>query len=126
MWSRAHDQRRNGLAVGNEREFASDKVYRRDDRGIVGVESLGAQGLGLFIDTTKMGRVAIREPLSMRIGYANDDLTRNLLRFVAEERLVFDGRKASRSAQTGEPAVYLPGDTVTDVPVDEAQCWRRI
>jgi len=30
---------------------------------------------GLFIDTTKMGRVAIREPLSMRIGYANDDLT---------------------------------------------------
>jgi HK97 family phage major capsid protein len=43
---------------------------------------------GLFIDTTKMGRVAIREPLSMRIGYANDDLTRNLLRFVAEERLV--------------------------------------
>jgi hypothetical protein len=24
-----------------EREFPSDKVYRRDDRGIVGVESLG-------------------------------------------------------------------------------------
>jgi hypothetical protein len=28
-----------------EREFPSDKVYRRDDRGIVGVESLGLQGL---------------------------------------------------------------------------------
>jgi HK97 family phage major capsid protein len=52
------------------------------------VTTWNPQKQGLFIDTTKMGRVAIREPLSMRIGYANDDLTRNLLRFVAEERLV--------------------------------------
>jgi HK97 family phage major capsid protein len=43
---------------------------------------------GLFIDTTKMGRVAIREALGMRVGYSNDDFTRNLLRWVAEERLV--------------------------------------
>jgi len=28
-----------------EREFPSDKVYRGDERGIVGVESLGLQGL---------------------------------------------------------------------------------
>jgi HK97 family phage major capsid protein len=42
---------------------------------------------GLLLDTTKLGYVAIREPLSMRIGYANDDLVRNILRTVAEERL---------------------------------------
>jgi hypothetical protein len=32
-----------------EREFPSDKVYRRDDRGVVGVESLGPQGLAFVI-----------------------------------------------------------------------------
>ena len=30
-----------------EREFPSDKVYRRNDRGIVGVESLSPAGLGV-------------------------------------------------------------------------------
>jgi hypothetical protein len=32
-----------------ERKFPSDKVYRRDDRGIVGVESFGLQGFAFFI-----------------------------------------------------------------------------
>jgi hypothetical protein len=32
-----------------EREFPSDKVYRRDDRGIVRVESFGLQGLAFFV-----------------------------------------------------------------------------
>jgi hypothetical protein len=32
-----------------EREFPSDKVYRRDDRGIVGVESFSLQGLAFFV-----------------------------------------------------------------------------
>lgn len=45
-------------------------------------------GYGLLLDTTKLGYVAIREPLSMRVGYSGDDLVRNLLRTVAEERLV--------------------------------------
>jgi HK97 family phage major capsid protein len=45
-------------------------------------------GQGLLIDTSKFGRVAIREPLAMFFGFANDDLLRNLLRWVAEERLV--------------------------------------
>ena len=39
-------------------------------------------------DTSKLGYVAIREPLGMRVCYANDDLVPNLLRFVVEERLV--------------------------------------
>jgi hypothetical protein len=44
-------------------------------------------GQGLLLDTTKFGYVGVREPIAMRVGYANDDLTRNILRFVAEERL---------------------------------------
>ncbi len=45
-------------------------------------------GLGLLLDTTKLGYVAIREPLSMRIGYSGNDFAQNILRTVAEERLV--------------------------------------
>ncbi len=41
----------------------------------------------LLVDTQKYGRAIIREPLNMRIGWANDDLIRNLLRSVSEERL---------------------------------------
>ena len=40
-----------------------------------------------MLDTTKFGYGGVREPLVMRVGYANDDMTRNILRFVGEERL---------------------------------------
>jgi hypothetical protein len=43
-----------------EREFPSDKVYRRDDRGIVGVESFSAEGLAFFVIHTSVGRAACR------------------------------------------------------------------
>jgi HK97 family phage major capsid protein len=52
------------------------------------VTTQNPRGQGLLIDTRKFGQVAVRSPLGMILGYANDDLTRNLLRFVAEERLV--------------------------------------
>ena len=45
-------------------------------------------GYGLMLDTTKFGYVGVREGLSMRIGYSNDDFERNILRTIAEERLV--------------------------------------
>jgi HK97 family phage major capsid protein len=45
-------------------------------------------GTGLLIDTQKFGYVAVREALSMRIGYTGTDFTQNILRTVAEERLV--------------------------------------
>jgi hypothetical protein len=44
-------------------------------------------GTGILLDTTLFGRVAAREPVTLRIGYANDDLVRNILRYVGEERL---------------------------------------
>ena len=42
----------------------------------------------LLIDSSKFGRVAVRQPISLFMGFANDDLIRNLLRWVAETRLV--------------------------------------
>jgi HK97 family phage major capsid protein len=47
-----------------------------------------ATGVGLLVDTTKFGRLLVREPLGIRMGTANDDFTRNLVRFVCEERMV--------------------------------------
>ena len=41
-----------------EREFPSDKVYRRNDRGIVVVESFGLQGLAFVVIHTSVGRGA--------------------------------------------------------------------
>jgi HK97 family phage major capsid protein len=42
---------------------------------------------GVLLDTTKFGRVLVREPLGVRVGFANDDFTRNIVRYVGEERL---------------------------------------
>ena len=43
-WTRRTDSRRGGCGdLIAEREFPSAKVYRRDDRGIVRVESFGLQ-----------------------------------------------------------------------------------
>ena len=44
-------------------------------------------GVGVLLDSTKFGRMAVREPLSVRVGFANDDLVRNIYRWVCEERL---------------------------------------
>lgn len=46
-----------------------------------------AAGAGLMLDTQKFGRVHMRESLFIRWGYTNDDMTRNLVRYVGEERL---------------------------------------
>ena len=62
-------------------------------------------GKALLVDTSKFGQVAIRTPLGMRIGYSNDDYTRNLVRYLAEERLVLTvTRPAAVLAVTNLPA----------------------
>ena len=49
-WTQRTDARPGGCGDSiAEREFRSDKVYRRDDRGVVGVESLIAEGLAFVI-----------------------------------------------------------------------------
>jgi hypothetical protein len=42
---------------------------------------------GVLVDTTKFGRVLVREPLGVRVGFAGDDFTRNIVRYVGEERI---------------------------------------
>jgi Phage capsid family len=44
-------------------------------------------GTAILLDTTKMGRVAVREPIAVRIGFAAYDFRDNIVRYVAEERL---------------------------------------
>jgi len=49
-----------GAVISNtEREFLSDEVYRRDDCGIVGVESLSLQGLAFVVIHTSVGRATL-------------------------------------------------------------------
>jgi len=45
-------------------------------------------GEGWLLDTSKFGRLAVREPMSLRIGYSGTDFVQNVLRCVAEIREV--------------------------------------
>jgi hypothetical protein len=44
-------------------------------------------GTGVLMDTTKFGRVLVREPIGLRIGYTGSDFTQNIVRFIAQERI---------------------------------------
>ncbi len=46
-----------------------------------------APGKFVLVDTTRYGRVVVRESLVTRIGYSGTDFTDNIIRFVSEERL---------------------------------------
>jgi Phage capsid family len=50
---------------------------------------------GWLLDTTKFGRLAVRETLVVRIGYSGDDFVRNVVRYVAEERCVLTVERPS-------------------------------
>lgn len=44
-------------------------------------------GVVVLVDTTRYGRVVVREAITTRIGYSGSDFTNNIIRFVSEERL---------------------------------------
>jgi HK97 family phage major capsid protein len=69
-------------------------------------------GHGLLIDSSKFGRVAIREPMAMYFGFANDDAIRNLLRWIAEERLVLTVERPAAVLAIKS----LPAPTSADAP----------
>jgi hypothetical protein len=52
-------------------------------------------GEGWLLDTTKFGRLAVREPLTVRIGYSGTDFVENVLRYVCEERCVLTVERPS-------------------------------
>jgi HK97 family phage major capsid protein len=61
-------------------------------------------GLGALVDSTKFGRVHVREPIGIRVGFANDDFVRNLVRYVAEERIALAVERPSAVCEiTGLP-----------------------
>jgi hypothetical protein len=75
---------------------------------------------GLLIDTTKFGRAIVREPLSMRIGWSNDDFVRNVLRTVCEERLnLAVERPTSILHLTNLPLTALTGPPSRPSPAGE-------
>ena len=47
-----------------------------------------AAGTGIMLDSSKFGRVLVREGLTVHTGQTTDDFTRNVSRWVMEERLV--------------------------------------
>lgn len=63
-----------------------------------------ATGTGLLLDTKKFGRALVREPLTLRVGFANDDFVKNIVRYVAEERLLIAVERPSAALKiTGLP-----------------------
>jgi hypothetical protein len=62
-------------------------------------------GDGVLLDTTLVGRVAVREALTVRLGYSGTDFTDNVVRTVVEERLnLAVERPAAICHITGLPA----------------------
>lgn len=79
-------------------------------RSLWGVEVLPtttiAAGVGALVDTRKLGYVVVRESLTLRTGTNADDFTRNLQRWVAEERLALAvERPAAVCKITGLPVI---------------------
>ena len=73
-----------------------------------------AAGAGVLMDTKRMGRVYIREPLSLRMGWAANDFTSNIVRWVCEQRRSALHRKAGRGAQHHRVADLMISVVVVD------------
>lgn len=86
-----HRQRRagvpqivRGFLIGDVAVDPVDRIW-----GVDVVETTACPaGEGWLLDTTKLGRLAVRETLALRIGYSGTDFVQNVLRYVAEERCV--------------------------------------
>jgi hypothetical protein len=77
--------------IGDVATDPTDRVW-----GVPVVETTAvADGEAWLLDTTKFGRLAVREPMSMRIGYSGTDFVQNVLRYVAEERCVLTVERPS-------------------------------
>jgi HK97 family phage major capsid protein len=81
---------------------------RAEANSIFGIEVLVttalAAGTGVMIDSQKFGKVLVREGLTLHTGTSGTDFTQNIVRFVAEERLVLAvERPAAVLALSGLP-----------------------
>jgi HK97 family phage major capsid protein len=74
------------------------------------VTTAQTEGVGLLLDNSKWGHVIVREALSMRTGTNADDFTRNLVRFVMEERFTLAVERPTAVCEiTNLPAPAFPG-----------------
>ena len=86
---------RTQKAAGTGAYFVSPDPSEDQVEQVWGVEVLQSTeitaGDGILLDTQLMGKVAVREPLIMRVGYGvvsgQDDFLSNILSWIAEERL---------------------------------------
>ena len=63
------------------------------------------EGTGVVLDTRKFGRALVRESLSLRTGTDSGDFTRNIWRYIVEERLTLAVERPSAVCKiTGLPA----------------------
>lgn len=61
-------------------------------------------GVGALLDTRKLGYAVVREAITFRTGTNDDDFTRNLVRFVCEERIALAVERPSAVCKiTGLP-----------------------
>ncbi|MDN4519604.1 phage major capsid protein [Mycolicibacterium austroafricanum] len=76
---------------GQDRYLVTADPTQGASKTLWGVEVLPtttiAPGVGGLLDTRKFGHVVVREALALRTGTNDDDFTRNLQRWIAEERL---------------------------------------
>jgi HK97 family phage major capsid protein len=102
-WSalrRIKDTQGRFLAAPDPTEGAASTLWGVD----VLVTTTMAAGAGALIDTSKFGTVHLREGLTLQTGTNNDDFTKNLVRFVGEERLALAvERPAAVLSITGLP-----------------------
>ena len=71
-------------------------------------------GAGLLLDTNKFGFVVVREAISLRTGTNDDDFTRNLVRWISEERL---------ELAIERPAAVL---SISGFPTSCKSQWRKV
>ena len=57
-------------------------------------------GVEVLLGSIKFGRMAVREPLSVGAGFANDDLVRNICRWVCEEQIALAVERPSAILST--------------------------
>jgi HK97 family phage major capsid protein len=79
------------LKDSSGRYFLQPDLARGEIGSIWGVKVLQTvacpAGTGLLIDTTKVGFAVIREGITVSTGTTNDDFSRNIVRYVIEERV---------------------------------------
>jgi hypothetical protein len=67
-------------------------------------------GDAFLVDTSRFGFAVIRESLTLRQGTSADDFVRNLVRWVAEERLTLAVERPQAVLMlTGLPVTAVPG-----------------